>query len=99
MHKTFLELDKQLYVNSSLIEEINLYVSKTDNLTNQVSILTDKSTIMKTISEEQKDQVISLEGILVSKDKKIRLLKKSRNIYIVLGIAAGAIAYRLISNR
>lgn len=99
MHSTFLELDKQQLVNGSLTEEIELYRSRYLVLTNQMDLLNDKSVILKRIAQEKDGQVVVLEEEVLKRDKKIAVLKKTRTLYTVLGVAAGFFGCYLLPSR
>ena len=91
MNLTFLKLDEQIELNNSFLKEINLYNKKIILLEDKYDACKVKSELLFQIDEEKDGQVEILTSENKKQDKKIKLLKKMRNLYGIGGVIIGSV--------
>jgi len=92
MNVTFLELDRNIALNKSLTGELELFKTSVDNLKNLVEQGQDRHDILYKAYQERTSQVNLLTEDVKKKDRKLRLLKKSRTLYVIGGAILGGFA-------
>ena len=97
MNVTFLELDRTLEINTSLSEEVSLFKKSHELLNKQNENLISQVESGKQIGVEKDYQIGIFESEIKSKDKKIKLLKKTRNLFTIGGVVVGGAAVFLVT--
>lgn len=90
MNVVILSLDECREIQQSLEEENDLLLEKTTNLESQKENLKEQSETMSKINTEKTEQVNILTDENKKKDKRIKLLKKSRTLFVLGGILVGS---------
>jgi len=91
IHKAFIELDKEIYLNKSLNDEIELHKERANLSNSEIKVLKDKIGLMNNISDGKTEQVETLEEELKLRDKKIKRTKRTRTIYTLGSFILGFI--------
>ena len=97
MNVTFLLLDEQRELNASYLEEIALSNDKTILLEDKNNTCEEKVVNLVVISEEKDKQLKILTSENKKQQKKIKFLKKMRNLYGIGGVVIGGVGGYLLS--
>ena len=89
---TFLELDRNIALNESLTGELELFKVSVDNLKKLVEQGEDRHGILYKLYNEKVLQVKLLTEDVEKKDRRLKLLKKSRTLYVIGGAILGGVA-------
>lgn len=97
MNIAFLYLDEQRELNESYQYEILLLYDKFLILEDRYNVCEQKSNLLIKVSEERLNQIEILTSENKKQEKKINLLKKSRNLYGIGGVVLGGVITYFLS--
>ena len=95
---TFLELDKQVFLNSSLTKEINLLKQKDSISNEEIDILVKQNLLSDKIFLEKASQFELCDNELSLNLDKVRKYKNHRKYYFLGGFIGGSTFVYLIVN-
>jgi len=91
LNKVFTDLDLADSLNKKYEKDIEDYIFHIAGLNGENRILGEKNALGTRIIKEKETQVEILETDNKKKDKKIKLLKKTRNLFGIVGVAIGGV--------